>query len=67
MSSKVYKDEPCAGMYASHSKYGEVELIGKLSHDGEYSVWVVDCCINGRYELKLVFENDLHKYYYWGY
>lgn len=62
MSSKVYKDEPCAGMYASHSEYGEVRLIGKLAHDGEESVWIVDCWENS---LKLVFERDLNLYYYW--
>lgn len=63
MSSKVYKDEPCAGMYASHGEYGEVRLIGKLPHDGEESVWIVDCWENS---LKLVFERDLSLYYYWG-
>lgn len=67
MSNKVYKDEPRAGMYASHDKYGEVELIGKLSHDGDENVWIVNCFWEEYSNtLRIVYESDLSDFYYWG-
>lgn len=67
MSSKVYKDEPCAGMFSTHCAYGEVELIGRVEHDGDSGcvVWLVKWTENED-ELKLVDENDLSDFYYWG-
>lgn len=66
MSTKVYKDEPSAGMYASHNMYGEVQLVGKLSHDGDENVWIVDCFWDEKRGLEFVYERDLSDFYYWG-
>jgi len=65
MSSKFYMDNAAVGLNASHNSYGDVELIGRVNHDGYYVVWIVKCWEKDG-ELKLVCEEDLFDFYYWG-
>ena len=65
MSSKYYKGSAEVGLFATHPVYGEVELVGRVEHDGARIVWVVKCWDKDG-ELKLVEEDDLTDFYYWG-
>lgn len=65
MSSKYYEDSAEVGLLAKHHVYGEVELVGRVEHDGMCRVWVVKC-LDKDGELKLVDEDDLTDFYYWG-
>lgn len=65
MSSKYYKGNADVGLNATHYMYGCVELVGRVEHDGDCVVWVVKC-LDKDGELKLVDEDDLTDFYYWG-
>lgn len=65
MSSKYYKDSAEVGLVATHPVYGEVELVGRVEHDGNFVVWVVRCWDKDK-EINLVDEDDLTNFYYWG-
>ena len=65
MSSKYSKDSAEVGLNAVHPVYGDVELVGKVEHDGYCLVWVVKC-LDQDDELKLVEEGDLTDFHYWG-
>ena len=65
MSSKYYTGSAEVGLIATHPVYGEVELVGRVEHDGACIVWVVKCWDKDG-ELKLAEEEDLTDFYYWG-
>lgn len=69
MSSKYSKDSAEVGLSAVHPVYGNVELIGRVEHSGDCSVWVVECWDKGGEFFKnivLVYEDDLTDLHYWG-
>lgn len=65
MSSKYYKGSAEVGLNATHNVFGVVELVGRVEHDGMCVVWVVKC-LDKDGELKLVDEDDLTDFHYWG-
>lgn len=65
MSSKVYSGNAEVGLNARHPTYGDVELVGRVEHDGDCDIWVVRCW-DKEGEFKLADEDDLTDFYYWG-
>lgn len=65
MSSKYYKGKAEVGLSATHNVLGTVELIGRVEHDGDCVIWVVKCWDKDG-EFRLVDEDDLTDFYYWG-
>ena len=62
MSSKRFVEEPKEGCGATHSKYGEVYLVGEIEHSGYVNVWRVE---DSEDELRLVYERDLSDFFFW--
>lgn len=70
MSRQYCVSEPKPGYGATHKTFeetgslGEVGLVGRVEHDGDESVWIVEQFSTST--LHLVYERDLSDFYYWG-
>lgn len=65
MSNKYYKGKAEIGLSATHHSLGDVTLIGRVEHDGDCVIWVVRCWEKDC-ELRLVDEDSLSDFYYYG-
>lgn len=62
MSSQKFIEEATVGCCATHSKYGEVYLVGAVEHSGYENVWLVE---DSEDELRLVYERNLSDFFFW--
>lgn len=60
MSSKYSEPALKSNIYAIHSKYGDVYIVGELENTG---LWIVETSDD---ELKLSYEYQLSDFYSWG-
>jgi hypothetical protein len=62
VSSQKFIEEATVGCCATHSKYGEVYLVGKVEHSGYGNVWIVE---DSEEEFRLVLESALSDFFFW--
>lgn len=62
MSSQKFIEEAKVGCGATHSKYGEVYLVGEVEHNGYENVWLVE---DSKDELRLVYGRNLSDFFVW--